>query len=295
MAERIGFIGLGSMGAPMARNLLKAGYDLRVYNRDSKKADPLVKEGAKRGDHPADVVEPGGIVITMLANDDALESVTLGEHGIVEHLGPRGVHISMSTVSPAIANRLAEIHHQHSCSYVAAPVFGRPDAAAAKKLWINVAGESAAKERVQPVLQALGQGLFDFGEEPGKANIVKLCGNFMISSAMESIAEALTLAEKNGIDRKSVIDLFGQTLFACPIYQNYGGAIAEKRYTPVGFQMKLALKDLNLILDAADQASMPMPVASLIHDRLQTGVAKGHGSDDWSALARLVSEDAGQA
>ncbi len=295
MAESIGFIGLGNMGQPMARNLLKAGFKLRVYNRNPSKAEPLVAQGAQQAPHPNEVVEPGSVVITMVANDSALESVVLGENGLLEKLGPDGIHLSMSTVSPATARKLAELHEKHGSSYVAAPVFGRPQAAAAQQLWICVSGPQAAKERVQPILKALGQGIFDFGEEPGAANVIKLSGNFLIASAMEAMAEALTLAEKNGIDRSKVIEMFGQTIFSCPIYQNYGKAIAEKRYMPAGFYLSLGLKDVSLVLQTADSAKMPMPLASLLHDRLMTGVAQGRGEMDWSALSLGVSEDAGLA
>jgi 3-hydroxyisobutyrate dehydrogenase-like beta-hydroxyacid dehydrogenase len=284
MSESIGFVGLGKMGQPIARNLLKAGYALRVYNRDARKAETLVAEGVQQVSHPAEVVEFGGIVITMVADDSALESVTLGKDGI---------HIAMSTVSPAIARRMATLHAQHGCAYVAAPVFGRPEAAMAKKLWICLAGASAAKERIQHILHAIGQGVFDFGEDPAMANVVKLCGNFLIGSAMEAMSEAFTLAEKNGVDRNAVINMFGQTFFACPIYQIYGSMIAEKRSTPVGFEMRLALKDMNLLLDTAEQATMAMPFGSLVHNRLLTGIAKGRGTMDWTALAQLVAEDAG--
>ena len=292
-SETVGFIGLGMMGSPMASNILKAGYNLRVYNRSPRKAEALVSAGAQRGEQPGDVVEAGGIVVSMVANDEALESVTLGEQGILSRLGPGGVHISMSTIAPALARRMAELHRQRSCAYVAAPVFGRPEAAAAQKLWICVAGDEAAKERVRPVLQAMGQGIFDFGTNPAHANLVKVCGNFLINSAMEAMAEAMALAEKDGVDRSAFIDFFGQTLFACSIYQNYGRMIAEKRYTPVGFQMQLGLKDNKLVREAAEQARVPMPYASLNHDRLIAGVARGRGEDDWASLARLVDESAG--
>jgi 3-hydroxyisobutyrate dehydrogenase-like beta-hydroxyacid dehydrogenase len=293
MAESIGFIGLGNMGQPMARNLLKAGFKLRVYNRNPSRAEPLVAQGAQQVFRPNEVVEPGSMVITMVANDSALESVVSGENGLLERLGPGGIHLSMSTVSPATARQLAELHEKHGSSYVAAPVFGRPQAAAAQQLWIAVSGPPAAKERVQPLLHALGQGVFDFGEEPGAANVIKLSGNFLIASAMEAMAEALTLAEKNGIDRSKVIDMFGQTLFSCSIYQNYGKAIAEKRYMPAGFYLSLGLKDVSLVLQTADNAKMPMPLASLLHDRLMAGVARGREEMDWSALSLGVSEDAG--
>jgi 3-hydroxyisobutyrate dehydrogenase-like beta-hydroxyacid dehydrogenase len=293
MSEIIGFIGLGHMGRAMAGNLLKAGYKLRVYNRDTRKAESLAAEGAQVVMHPGEAVEPGGIVITMVADDAALEDVTLGPDGILEYLGPGGMHISMSTVSPATAERMTGLHAQHGATYVAAPVFGRPDAAAAGKLWICVAGASVARQRILPILQALGQGIFDFGERPRDANVVKLSGNFLIGSALEAMSEALTLAEKNGLDRNKVIDMFSQTLFACAIYQNYGKIIAEKHYTPVGFEMRLGLKDLNLALDNAEQVKMPMPFADVVHNRFLSGVAKGRGTADWTALAQLVSEDAG--
>lgn len=293
MSEAIGFVGLGMMGRAMAQSLQREGYELRVYNRDASKTVALVEAGAWRGEHPGDVVEPGGIVITMVAHDAALESVTLGKQGILERLGPNGVHISMSTISPATATRMSELHQQHGCVYLGAPVFGRPEAAAARKLWICLAGENAAKERVRPVLNAMGQGIFDFGAEPAHANLVKVSGNFLIQSAMEAMAETLALAEKNGIDRTAFIDFFGQTLFACRIYQNYGRMIAEKRYTPVGFQMQLALKDNNLVREAAEQSRVPMPLASLNHDRLLTGIARGHGDADWASLGQFVDEAAG--
>jgi len=293
MSERIDFIGLGNMGQPMALNLLKAGFELRVYNRNPARAEPLVAQGAQQAFKPDEVAEPGGIVITMVANDSALESVVLGKEGFLERLGPNGIHLSMSTVSPATAHKLADLHAKQGSIYLAAPVFGRPEAAAAGKLWICLSGAQVGKERVQPVLKVLGQGIFDFGEDPGAANVVKLTGNFLIASAMEAMAEALTLAEKNGIDRSKVIDMLGQTSFACPIYQNYGKAIAEERYTPPGFYLSLGLKDVGLVLQTADSAKVPMPFASLLHDRFLASVAKGRGDMDWSALALGVSDDAG--
>lgn len=292
MTERVGFIGLGSMGLPIARNLLKAGYTLHVYNRDTRKAEMLVVDGAKQGMRPAEVTEAGGIVMTMVADDNALEQVTVGPDGLLEHLGPGGIHVSMSTVSPALARQMADLHAEKNCFYVAAPVFGRPEAAEAQKLWLCLAGNAHARERVYPLLQSIGQGIYEFGEEPAKANIVKLCGNFMIASAMEAMAEALALAEKNGLDRSAVMSMFGETSFACPIYQNYGKMIAERRFTP-GFQMRLGLKDINLALDAAEEAKVPMPFASLVHDRLLSGVARGKGTADWPAFTLLVSDDAG--
>lgn len=295
MSETIGFIGTGSMGEPMARNLLGAGYPLRVYNRSPKKAQPLADQGAHVVSRPADVVEPGGIVITMVSNDAALEAVTTGEGGVLERLGPEGIHLVMSTVAPSTVAKLMPVHAERGVSYVAAPVFGRPDAAAAKKLWIVVAGPSAARGRVKPVLETLGQGVFEVGDEPPLANVVKLCGNFMIVAAMEAMAEAFTLAEKNGVSRETVYNVLTQTTFANPLYQNYGRMIAEHRYTPAGFQLALGLKDVSLALQTAAAAQTPMPLASLLHDRLIAQAAKGRADLDWSALALGVSEDAGLA
>src|SRR5207248_6943457 len=245
MSEQIGFIGLGNMGQAMAGSHLKGGYTLTVYNRTESKAEPLIAKGAKLARQPGEAVQPGGIVVSMVANDQALEEIVMSP-GFLERLGPNGIHLSMSTVSPFTSRKLAELHAQHGSIYLAAPVFGRPEAAAAQKLWICLSGAQAGKERVQPVLKVLGQGIFDFAEDPGAANVVKLTGNFLIASAMEAMAEALTLAGHNGIDRSKVIDMLGQTSFACPIYQNYGKAIAEERYTPPGFSLSLGLKDVGL-------------------------------------------------
>lgn len=293
MNQVIGFIGLGNMGLPMATNLLKAGFSLQVYNRTLEKAQPLIAQGAKLANSPRDAVESDGIAITMLANDQALEEAVLGENGILDKLGAGGVHLSMSTVSPTTAQKLAQHHEQRGSHYLAAPVFGRPDAAAASKLWVCLSGKETAKERVLPLLNVLGQGVFDFGEEAGAANVVKLAGNFMIISAIEAMAEAFTLAEKNGIDRDRVAELFAQTLFACPIYQNYGRLVAQQQYQPAGFKLSLGLKDVTLALQTARASQMPMPLASLLHDRLMASVAKGRGDIDWTGLALAVSEDAG--
>lgn len=293
MAETLGFIGLGNMGEPIAANLIAAGYALRVYNRTASKAAALVAKGATLAKNPADVASPGGIVLTMLADDRAVEEVCLAAGSFVERLAPGGIHISISTISPAAARRLAEHHAKHQVAYVASPVFGRPEAAAAKRLWVCTSGHATPKTRVRPILEAIGQGIFDFGEDAGSANVVKLCGNFMIASAIETISESLALAEKNGVDKNAVADLFGKTLFACPVYQGYGKQIAEERFEPAGFRLALGFKDVSLALGAAAASSTPMPVASLLHDRYLTAIAKGRGDMDWTAVALGVAEDAG--
>jgi 3-hydroxyisobutyrate dehydrogenase-like beta-hydroxyacid dehydrogenase len=293
MNRKAGFVGLGAMGLPIARNLLAAGFAVRAYNRTAERAAPLAALGAERASTPGDTVEPDGVVVTMLADDAALQQVVTGKGGLGERLGRGGVHVSMSTIAPETARSLADFHAERGSAYVAAPVFGRPDAAAAKKLWVCVSGPAAAKARVRPLLEAIGQGIHDFGEPPDAANVVKLAGNFLIMGAMEAIAEAQTLGEKHGLDRAQLAAFFGETIFACPVYQNYGRIIASKTYKPAGFRLALGLKDANLVLGAAAEASVPMPLASLLRDRFLSGVARGRASLDWSAIARAVSEDAG--
>jgi 3-hydroxyisobutyrate dehydrogenase-like beta-hydroxyacid dehydrogenase len=290
MAETLGFIGLGNMGEPIAANLQRAGFGLRVYNRTAAKAGPLVVKGAVQVASPVEVALPGGIVLTMLADDRAVEEVTLPEHSFVERLGAGGIHISLSTIAPATARRLAEHHAKYKVEYVAAPVFGRPDAAAAARLWVCVSGAPAAKQRVQPILGAIGQGIFDFGEDRGSANVVKLCGNFLVASTIETLAELLTLAEKNGVNKKAVAEMIGKF---SPMHQGYANQIAEQKFEPAGFRLTLGLKDVNLILQIAAASTTPLPLASLLHDRWLSAVAKGRGDLDWSAIALGVAEDAG--
>lgn len=293
MAEMLGFIGLGNMGEPIAANLMAAGHALRVYNRTASKAAPLAAEGAALAKNPADVALPGGVVFTMVSDDRALDELCLLAGSFVEKLGPGGIHISLSTVSPAAARRLAEHHAKHKVEYVAAPVFGRPEAAAARKLWVCTSGHAEAKTRVRPLLEAIGHGIFDFGEEVGAANVVKLCGNFMIASAIETISESLALAEKNGIDKNAVAELFGKTLFACPVYQGYGKSIAAEKFHPAGFRLALGFKDVSLALRTATASSVPLPIGSLLHDRYLAAIAKGRSDLDWTAIALGVAEDAG--
>lgn len=293
MSTEIGFIGLGAMGAPIAANLATAGYKLRVYNRTASKADALVAMGATRVERPGDAAVPGGVAITMLADDAALEAVTLGAGGLAERLGSGGIHISMSTVAPATSRRLAQHHAARGSTYIAAPVFGRPDAAKAKRLWVLASGPAVQRAAIRPVLEAVGQGIFDFGDEPGAANVAKLAGNFLIAANLEAMSEAFTMAEKQGVDRAAVADMLAKTLFACPIYQGYGKAIAEKRFTPVGFRMPLGLKDVELALRTAAEVTMALPIASLVRDRFLASLAKGREEMDWSAIALSVLDDAG--
>ncbi|MGH8013898.1 MAG: NAD(P)-dependent oxidoreductase [Candidatus Binataceae bacterium] len=291
--EEIGFIGTGAMGLPMAANLLDAGFKLRVYNRTATKAGPLTAKGARLVANPAETAVAGGIVLSMVADDAALEAIVLGEDTLASRLAPGGIHMVTATVAPATAHKLARFHRERGSDYVAAPVFGRPDNAAKRQLVVCMAGAQAAKDRLRPIAEAIGRVFYDFGEEPGSANVAKLAGNFLIAAALEAMAEALTMAEKSGVDRGKVVEMLNNTLFACPVYQNYGRMVAEKRHTPAGFRLKLGLKDVDLALRTAAEVQAPMPIASLLHDRLLSGIANGRAEMDWSALAAGVLDDAG--
>jgi 3-hydroxyisobutyrate dehydrogenase-like beta-hydroxyacid dehydrogenase len=293
MPESIAVVGLGAMGSGAARRLLDQGYRVTVWNRSAAKAAPLVERGAEAAESPGEAATGARIVITFLADDLALEAVVLGTDGVASRLGGGGVHLSMSTIAPATAGRLAEVHRERGAAYVAAPVFGRPDAAASGQLWIVTSGAAEAKALVRPVLEALGQGVHDFGEDPAAAHVVKLAGNFLIIAASEAMAEGYTLGEKCGLDRMQLAEFFGATLFPSRIYQNYGKAIAGHRYEPAGFKLKLGLKDLRLVLGTADAREMPMPLASLLHDRLLALAAQGHGEIDLTAIGLGVANDAG--
>jgi 3-hydroxyisobutyrate dehydrogenase-like beta-hydroxyacid dehydrogenase len=293
MPESIAIVGLGAMGSGAARRLLDQGHRVKVWNRSAAKAAPLVERGAEAAESPGEAAADARIVITFLANDRALEEVVLRPDGVASRLGVGGVHLSMSTIAPATARRQADVHRERGATYVAAPVFGRPEAAASGQLWIATSGAAEAKALVRPVLDVLGQGVRDFGEDPAAAHVVKLAGNFLIAAAIEAMAEAYTLGEKCGLDRVQLAEFFGATLFPSRIYQNYGKAIAEHRYEPAGFKLELGLKDLRLVLDTADAREMPMPLASLLHDRLLALAAQGHGEIDWTGIGLAVASDAG--
>ncbi|MET0657487.1 MAG: NAD(P)-dependent oxidoreductase [Steroidobacteraceae bacterium] len=289
---KVGFIGVGSMGAGMAANLIRAGHRVTVYNRTPEKAQPLVAAGATLAPQIADACN-GDAVFTMLADDRAVEAVVFGESGIVRHLSAGAVHISSSTISVALSERLAATHTQSGQQYVAAPVFGRPDAAAAAKLFVIAAGVSEATTRVQPLLDAIGQRTFIIAEQPELANLIKISGNFLIASVIESLGETMALVEKAGVDRKQYLEVLTATLFNAPVYKNYGALIAERKYEPAGFAAVLGLKDIGLALTAAESLRVPMPLASLLRDRFLTLIANGGEALDWSAIGELAARDAG--
>jgi 3-hydroxyisobutyrate dehydrogenase-like beta-hydroxyacid dehydrogenase len=289
----IGFIGLGNMGFPIAGNLLTSGYQLRVFNRTKEKAVPLGELGATLVDSRGDAIEKGGIVFSILSDDDAVRAVTIDDPEFLRRLGPGGVHVSMSTISPETARYLAVEHAKQGVSYLGAPVSGRPERAAARKLFILLAGNQLAKERVLPLLESFSERVFDFGEDPWKGNVVKLALNFNIMAAVESMAESFVFAEKNGISRERMAELLSETLFGGIVYKSYGQAVAHHAYEPAGFRLRLGWKDLRLFLETARESAIPMPVGSVLRDRMLSAIAKGRGDYDWSAIALAASEDAG--
>jgi 3-hydroxyisobutyrate dehydrogenase-like beta-hydroxyacid dehydrogenase len=289
----IGFIGLGAMGLPMARNIIAAGYKLRVYNRTQSKADELIALGAEFSKTPAAVTAADGIVVTMVANDAALEEIVTGKDGIGQTLGQNGIHLSMSTISPQLARSLAQFHHQRGAAYVAAPVSGRPDAAAAKQLTMWVSGAKAAQERVAPIVAAMGRGSSDVGTDPAAGHIAKLAANIVVMNTVEILSEVLVFAEQNGLDPHVFADALTSTLFAAPIFKTYSSILTSGQIPDPGFKLSLALKDINLALDASEMARVTLPIASILRDRLLTSVAKGRGDLDLTVMQQSIREDAG--
>jgi len=295
---RVGFIGLGNMGSAMAANLLKAGHEVTVYNRTPGKVQQLLNKGARSAAEVADACR-GEVVITMLADDRAVESVVFGEKGgsssgILGNLKKDAIHVSSSTISVTLSERLAAAHAASGQRFVAAPVFGRPEAAAEAKLFIAVAGAPDAAEACAPLFEAMGQRVFHFGDEPPIANLVKVSGNFLIASVIEALGEALALVGKAGVDQQQYVDFLTSTLFNAPVYKTYGGLIAGKKFEPAGFAAPLGLKDVRLALAAGDTLRVPLPLASLLRDRFLSLLARGGESRDWSAISQLAAEDAGQ-
>jgi 3-hydroxyisobutyrate dehydrogenase-like beta-hydroxyacid dehydrogenase len=288
----VGIIGLGNMGTGMARSLLHAGHRVAAYNRTPAKAAALASSGATVADSIADACR-FGVVITMLADDTALGSVALANDGILASLPRGGLHISCSTISVALSDKLTESHARAGQSFVSAPVFGRPEAAEGAKLAVVAAGEKAALDRCRPLFEALGPKLLVIGEKPSQANVVKLTGNFMIATVLESLSEAIAFARKSGVDPAALLDFLISTLFNAPVYKTYGGLILAGKFEPAGFVVSLGLKDIRLVLQAAEANSVPLPIASVIRDRFLTAIGRGHQNSDWSVIAQIAAEDAG--
>ncbi|MCV7040789.1 6-phosphogluconate dehydrogenase [Mycolicibacterium moriokaense] len=289
---KVGFVGLGNMGAGMAANLVEAGHDVAAYNRSQHKVAVLVQKGARAARTVAEA-SGGDVVITMLADDAAVEAVTFGVDGIIASLPSGATHVSSSTISVALAERLTDAHAAAGQRFVAAPVFGRPEAAAAAKLFVVAAGEPAAVQALSPVFDAIGQRTFVVGDDPKAASLVKLSGNFLIASVIESLGEAMALVEKAGVDKQEYVELLTSTLFNAPVYKTYGGLMAREEFEPAGFAATLGLKDVRLALAAGESLQVPLPVASLIRDRFLTLLANGGAHLDWSALGKVATWEAG--
>jgi 3-hydroxyisobutyrate dehydrogenase-like beta-hydroxyacid dehydrogenase len=291
-AMDIGFIGLGKMGHGMAANLVTAGHTVTVYNRTPAKAEALAHQGARAAHSVAEACG-GEVLITMLADDAAVEEVVFGEQGVLASLAPGATHVSSSTISVDLSRRLTAAHRAAEQHYVAAPVFGRPEAAAAAKLFVIAGGAPERLEALVQVFDAIGQRTFVVSEQPHAANLVKLSGNFLIASMIESLGEVIALVGKAGVDPQQYVDILTSTLFNAPVYRTYGGLIAQQEFEPAGFAAALGLKDVRLALAAAEELSVPLPIASLLRDRFLALLANGGGDSDWSAIATLAARDAG--
>ena len=277
------------MGRAMAANLVEAGHQVRVWNRSRQPVEELARKGAEA---VADAREAfGEVLISMLADDAAVRSVILGS-GMLDAARPGAIHVNMATISVALTEELTEEHRRRGLYYIAAPVFGRPEAAAARQLNIVAAGDGAALDRVQPLLDAMGQRTWRLGAEPREASAAKLAGNFLIAAAIECMGEAVVMAERYGVPPAALLEILSNTLFAAPVYRNYGKLIAERRYEPAGFRLELGLKDVRLALAAGETARTPMPVASLLRDHLLEAIAQGDGERDWAALAEVARRHA---
>jgi 3-hydroxyisobutyrate dehydrogenase-like beta-hydroxyacid dehydrogenase len=290
---KVGFIGLGSMGLPMATNLLKAGHDLIAYNRTRGRAEELAKQGARVGGSPRETAAGVEVLITMLADDTAVESVMFGDQGALAGLGRGAIHASMSTIGHTLSRRLHTEHQSRGQSYIAAPVFGRPDAAQAGKLWIVTAGPAQDIERCRALFEAMGQGIEIVGDDPPRANVVKLAGNFILASAIEAMGEAFALVRKYGVEPSRFLEIVNGRLVRSPVYENYGNLIVNRRWEPAGFKLRHGLKDVRLALAAGDEVTAPMPLASLVRDHYLAAMARGWSDIDWAGLARLSAANAG--
>jgi len=287
----VGFIGLGNMGLGMARSLIKAGHRVRAWNRSPGAVEVLVRDGAEAAATPGEVFDADAVV-TMLAADQAVRDVILGP-GLLE--GARGglVHIVSSTISVAFSQELEQAHDRAGIGYVAAPVLGRRDVAAAGELNVLVAGHPDAVSRAQPLLQSLGRRTWPIGEQPHQANLAKLACNFTLAAAIEAMAEAFALARRYDLDPKILMEVLTGTLFAAPAYKTYGPMIVEQRFEPANFKLPLGLKDIRLALEAGEAVGAPLPFASVLRDNFIDAIGHGDTDKDWSAVAAVAARRAG--
>lgn len=289
---KIGFLGLGGMGAAMATNLINAGHQVIAWNRSQGALEPLLALGAQAAVDPAQAFDVE-LVISMLADDDSTRAVLI-DSGALASAQAGLIHLSMATLSTAFVGELVELHCAQGVEFIAAPVFGRTDVAAAGKLNILVAGPQAAIAKVQPILDVLGQKTWPLGDDPLRAAVVKIAGNFMIASAIEAMGESAALVKSFGVEPADMLEIMGSTLFNAPVYRNYGALIAEQRFDPAAFRLVLGLKDVGLALSAGQARRVPLPFASVLRDNLLEAIAHGDGERDWSALSQVSMRKSGQ-
>lgn len=294
---KVGFIGLGHMGAPVAHNLIRAGHDLRVYNRTRERTLEFANEGAKIAESPAEAAIGVEVLITMVSDDNAVRQIVFGaeanQRPAIAELRPGAVHMCMSTISVDMAKELALEHVRHGQHYVSSPVIGRAKAAYERKLWVIAAGPVAAVERCRPLMEAVGRGLSIVSEEAWKANLVKIGANFTLASVIETLGEAFALIEKCGVDPEEFLHILNEGAFQSPAYANYGAMIAQRRYEPAEFDLQLGLKDARLVLRAAEGAAVPMPVADVVRNSFEEELAAGGARLDWAAGAESARRNAG--
>lgn len=283
---KIGFIGLGNLGTPIAENILEKHPGLLVYNRTASKAQPLIDKGAVLAGSVKELAATCDVVFTMVSDDAAINHITREAEGIAANLQAGGIHISMSTILPETAMQLTALHMEHGSVYIAAPVMGRPEAAKIKKLNFLLAGNGAVYDTVKPLLNDAGAvGIWEFGSDASHASVAKICSNFLIISAIESMAEGINVAKKSGIDVQAWLNMLTQSIFAAPIYINYSNILMKEAFQPASFSLKLGLKDVNLINEQAKSVSSEMPIGKLLQQRLQQCVMDGLGDHDWTAIA----------
>lgn len=293
MQLRVGFIGLGNMGLPMAQNILKAGFPLFVYNRTKEKASALLAQGGKWAASPVELAGLCDIIVSMVANDEALKEIVEGASGLIHSSTKPSIHISMSTVSPDLVASLEKKHQEKGIAFLAAPVSGRPERAKEGALWIFLAGDSKAKLTASIVLKAMSAKVFDLGENPSQAALFKLCNNFMILGLIETFSEAAAMLEKGGITTEKAAEVWGSSLFDAPVFHSYVPMLCKRNFKEGGFALNLGLKDLRLLQTCADRAQVPMPVLSDLLEKLLASMNLGREKFDWSAIALLTRELAG--
>jgi 3-hydroxyisobutyrate dehydrogenase-like beta-hydroxyacid dehydrogenase len=294
MTTPVGFVGLGNMGLPMAQNLLKAGYALHVFNRTAAKAEGLLAQGATWAPSPQVLAARTGLVLSIVTDDDALQTVALGEHGILAGLPREGIHVDMSTVFPDTSKHLAQLYRERGAHFVASPVSGRPEQAAAAQLVIYQAGPAEVLERCRPLFAALGQRVIMAGEEPHLANVLKLVTNFMAIAVTETLSEAFTWAEKTGLQSAPVLEML-QEVFPSWVYQLFARRITQSDFYSPGASVQLWLKDVGHMRKLAEQVATPLPLADVVYRHLLAALARGRGDLDVAALVTVVRELAGLA